>query len=295
MSIPRTIQWWRVLRAIAIALTIVILGFAALELQAIYLGAARGEVAYDANNMFAAGRHWVETGEAYYPFQLEGPYLNVGTIMLYPPFALYLFVPFAYLPPILWWIVPLSLIAWSASWLRPPWWTWPILAGIAASVPVLAALVYGNSLMWVLAFVPRHPLAGGAPRSSRRSSRPTRCSRSRRCGPQVLDRHRRRVADVAAAAAAWFDWLTAMGNFVAGGAGPLYSVANWFVLATPWMLAIRDLPARVRQRQPAASRPRPTRRRRRACPRRVAPGAAPPERRPGQRATSAQRRDHVGR
>ena len=138
----------------SIALTIVILGFAALELQAIYLGAAaRGEVAYDANNMFAAGRHWVETGEAYYPFQLEGPYLNVGTIMLYPPFALYLFVPFAYLPPILWWIVPLSLIAWSASWLRPPWWTWPILAGIAASVPVLAALVYGNSLMWVLAFV----------------------------------------------------------------------------------------------------------------------------------------------
>ena len=55
-----------------------------------------------------------------------------------------------------------------------------------------------------------------------------------------------------------------MGNFVAGGAGPLYSVANWFVLATPWiLLAIRDLPARVRQRQPAASTaadaPAPTR------------------------------------
>ncbi len=52
---------------------------------------------------------WLATGAFYHPHQLAGPYeaaINVDT--LYPPIALALFLPFAWLPAVLWWAIPLS-------------------------------------------------------------------------------------------------------------------------------------------------------------------------------------------
>ena len=55
-------------------------------------------------------RNWVDTGEFYLPHQLAGPY-QVQTLVdvLYPPIALYLFVPFLVLPAVLWWAIPMSV------------------------------------------------------------------------------------------------------------------------------------------------------------------------------------------
>lgn len=148
------LTWRTAVRALAIAITVVVLAYAVVQLSAVYAGAmARGEVGWDANLYLASAQRWLTTGEFYYPMQLEGPYPVLGTAMLYPPLALYLFVPLSVLPRIVWWLVPLGVLAWHLWACRPVWWSWPVLAGLAATVPVSAGLVYGNTEMWTAAAV----------------------------------------------------------------------------------------------------------------------------------------------
>lgn len=99
-------------------------------------------------------RNWVDTGEFYLPHQLAGPY-QVQTLVdvLYPPIALYLFVPFLVLPAVLWWAIPITVFAVGVAWLRPAAWTWPLIAIGVAWPQTLAQLLYGNTNMWVAAMI----------------------------------------------------------------------------------------------------------------------------------------------
>lgn len=98
-------------------------------------------------------RRWLDTGVYYTDRQLSGPYV-VGTLVdnLYPPHALFLFVPFVVLPAILWWIVPLGLIAYVVWWCRPAVWALPILALVFLYPKTPAVILYGNSDIWAVAF-----------------------------------------------------------------------------------------------------------------------------------------------
>lgn len=69
--------------------------------------------------------------------------------ILYPPVALWLFVPFTVLPSVLWWAVPAGIIAWSLPRNRRL-----LLALALLAWPQTAALVLaGNPVMWCAAFV----------------------------------------------------------------------------------------------------------------------------------------------
>ena len=101
----------------------------------------------------ASATRWLSTGEVCIQAQLSGTYPVAGTVMLYPPFALYLFAQMSLLPRG-------PLVGHSARGHRvacvdvaPKWWAWPILAGMAATVPAAASLVYGNTEMWTAAAV----------------------------------------------------------------------------------------------------------------------------------------------
>jgi len=100
------------------------------------------------------GRRWLETGTFYTERQLSGPY-ETTTLMdnLYPPLALYLFVPFVFLPLILWWVIPLAIVGFVVWYLRPVAWSWPILALVIALPKTISATIYGNSDLWVAAAV----------------------------------------------------------------------------------------------------------------------------------------------
>jgi hypothetical protein len=154
----------RLIRAASIALTVVLLAFAGALFVAVYNGAlARGEVGYDAWLYLdeIAGR-WLATGNMYYPIQFAGPYPDSGIVNLYPPVAMYLFAPMSLVPRLLWWAIPLTVIAWHLWTCRPAWWTWPLFALVACTVKVSATLVYGNSEMWTVAAVAmavRYPAA----------------------------------------------------------------------------------------------------------------------------------------
>ena len=100
------------------------------------------------------GRRWLETGAFYGERQLAGEYETTTLIdNLYPPHAIFLFVPFVFLPPILWWAIPLAVVAYAVIRLRPQPWSWPLLAIVLALPKSIASVIFGNSDLWVIAAV----------------------------------------------------------------------------------------------------------------------------------------------
>ena len=99
-------------------------------------------------------RHWLDTGEFYLPRQLSGPYV-VETLVdvLYPPFALYLFLPFLVLPSFLWWAIPITVFSACILWLRPARWSWPLIMLGIAWPQTVSQILYGNTNMWIAAFI----------------------------------------------------------------------------------------------------------------------------------------------
>ena len=101
----------------------------------------------------AATSRWLAGGPFYEPWQLAGPYDVRHGAILYPPVALYLFVPFTVLPAALWWALPLSVTAWAIWRLRPGPAAWPLLALCVAWPPTLALVVHGNPGLYAMAAV----------------------------------------------------------------------------------------------------------------------------------------------
>jgi hypothetical protein len=100
-----------------------------------------------------ATRRWLDGGAFFQPYQLAGPYpVQMGDV-LYPPNALWLFVPFTVLPAILWWAIPLGVTAAMIGRLRPAPVAWPFLALCCFWPPFVARIVAGNPVMWVMAAV----------------------------------------------------------------------------------------------------------------------------------------------
>jgi hypothetical protein len=96
---------------------------------------------------------WQATGELYLPRQLAGPTTVMDGDPLYPPTILLLLAPFRVLPEVLWWAIPLPIIAWTLIRLRPAPWTWPLLAIIALWPRTEALIYYGNPGMWMVALI----------------------------------------------------------------------------------------------------------------------------------------------
>jgi hypothetical protein len=111
-------------------------------------------------------RAWLAGSGFYLPEQLEGPYWVDPTLtpITYPPVLLYVLVPFMLLPSLLWWAIPIGVIGYSLLRLRPPLWTWPVLAAVLVYPRTWMVLVYGNPSLWAMAaltagLVWRWPLA----------------------------------------------------------------------------------------------------------------------------------------
>lgn len=236
----------RAARIVAVTIVGVLLLFAAVQTVAIYNGAViRGDVGWDAHVYALIGTHFIETGHAYYPSQLA-PYVAEGIVNIYPPTALYLFVPASILPLILWWIVPLVVIGWSLYRLRPAWWSWPLMA-LACVLPlegpgVPVALVYGNTLLWIVAAL----FAAAAFRPGIAWAVAIKPTAFLFALPFVVRAWRGWSAPIAIALSLlllplWGDWLVAMQNLT--GASPLHEIAHWPTYAIPLVAWVARRPA----------------------------------------------------
>ena len=93
-------------------------------------------------------------GHGLYPaHQLAGPYVVTDGDILYPPPIVLLIGPFLALPAVLFWIVPIAIIAVVVARHRPEPWSWPLLA-LALSYPITSLkIVHGNPVMWIAAAI----------------------------------------------------------------------------------------------------------------------------------------------
>jgi len=102
---------------------------------------------------------WLGGGAFFEPRQLAGPYEITPGDVLYPPLALWLFMPFAIadgpaasaIAALAWWLIPLGATALAIASLRPRPWTWPILVLCASNPTVLLKIWTGNPVIWSMA------------------------------------------------------------------------------------------------------------------------------------------------
>lgn len=123
-------------------------------------------------------------GSFYLDRQLHGHYSILTGDSYYPPTTMLLFAPFLVLPGLLWWIIPLGIIAAVVVYWRPsPWgllviawsiWWWRSVQIVVLGNPsmwIAAAVAAGTVIRWPLALVILKPtlLPVAALGSSRRS------------------------------------------------------------------------------------------------------------------------------
>lgn len=139
----------------AITLTVVLLAFAALEAFVVLSAVEHPEITVGMDFMLYRHRAaaWLAGDGFYLAHQVAGPYTVSHGDALYPPVALLLFVPFTVLPAVLWWAIPVGVIA-AALWrTRPPVWAWPILAAVLVYPRTWIILLYGNPSLWAIALL----------------------------------------------------------------------------------------------------------------------------------------------
>ena len=101
------------------------------------------------------GVGWLQDGSYYLPHQLSGvPYdLAPMADVLYPPHALFLFVPLVFVPAIVWWAIPIAVIAYAVWRWRPAPWAWAAMIVLLMWPRANAAFLFGNTDMWMAAGV----------------------------------------------------------------------------------------------------------------------------------------------
>jgi len=108
---------------------------------------------------------WLGGGSFYEAYQLAGPYEIRAGDVLYPPVALWLFVPFAVasaagaagaapwsiVAAVAWWVLPLGVVAAAVASLRPRPLVWPLIALCLANPTTLLKIWTGNPVIWSMA------------------------------------------------------------------------------------------------------------------------------------------------
>lgn len=122
-----------------------------------------GRLGVDYRTYMDATHSWLSGGPFYHPWQVAGPYplpLQTGPPppILYPPPSLLLFVPFALAPGplsvVLWYAVPLGIIAWVIARHHPAPWVWAFMAMGVLWSKTLWLVVSGNpASLWATAAV----------------------------------------------------------------------------------------------------------------------------------------------
>lgn len=105
----------------------------------------------DYNVVMDATHRWLAGGPFYEPWQLTGPYTRLDMPVLYPPTTLLLFVPASFLPPVLWWAIPLAVTVYAIIRLRPRRWTWPAMLLMLGTANAFPLIMVGNPVIWTMA------------------------------------------------------------------------------------------------------------------------------------------------
>jgi hypothetical protein len=134
---------------------------AAVAVWRVRIGSAidAGVVAIDYRSFVEEGKRFLAAGTPYLPYQLGGPYEAMPVSVrqpadvpfLYPPPFALVCAALTVLPALVWWAVPVTLLAYLLARLRPAPWAWPILAAVLVWPNTSAIFIVGGTTMWVAA------------------------------------------------------------------------------------------------------------------------------------------------
>lgn len=118
-------------------------------------------IGIDYRTFVEAGRRVVEDGTPYLDYQLMGPYVAqpletrapADVPYLYPPPFAFVNLALLVLPWMLWWAIPLGLLAFVIAGWHPASWSWPVMAALACWPATASVVIVGGSTMWVVALV----------------------------------------------------------------------------------------------------------------------------------------------
>jgi hypothetical protein len=220
--------------------------------------AASRPTGWDYELYMDATRRWLAGGAFYPAAQVAGPYQLGWGAVLYPPQMLAVFVPFAFLPPLLWYVIPIAVTLAVIAWHRPS--TAAIVAMLALpSLFPMSFFVYlgGTPTIWIVAFLAlatRWP-AVGALVLLKPSLAPF----------ALLGVRRRRwwlaagVTTIAGLALLplTLEWLETIANARGPLSGPLYSLENVPVLLVPLVARIGQRRQVMAQMRAAPLEPEP--------------------------------------
>jgi hypothetical protein len=71
--------------------------------------------------------------------------------VLYPPNVLFLFVPFVFLPAVLWWAIPIGVLVYVVNCWSPAPWAWLAMALLLAYPASIFPYLVGNTTIWAAA------------------------------------------------------------------------------------------------------------------------------------------------
>jgi hypothetical protein len=146
-------QRQRLWRAFPVCLALVLLALAVAEFLVLSGMPVRVLGGVDIAGYLEASDRWLTTGTPYIASEVAGPFGFGLHTFLHPPIALYLFAPFLALPLAAWWLIPIAIVAASVAAWRPDRWFLPIVALCLLWPRTQVSLMYGNTDMWVTAFV----------------------------------------------------------------------------------------------------------------------------------------------
>jgi hypothetical protein len=138
---------------LAVALSLLTLLIAAEWWTMLAAGKLAAMTGVDYTIYMEATRRWLAGDPLYPPSQIAGPFVVESGAVLYPPQMLVLFVPFSFLPGVLWIILPTVITAWIVVGHRPRLWAWVAIAALVAVFP-WSFLVYpsGTPTIWLVTF-----------------------------------------------------------------------------------------------------------------------------------------------
>jgi hypothetical protein len=149
---------WRLTHFACLVTTAILLGYAVVLTGDMLLHQPKWDglitIGQDYRLYMRGVERFLATGSPYLPEQISGRGYDSfsGDVFLYPPLALLLMLPMYFLPAVLWWIVPIGVIAAMVWRLRPVWWSWPLLAACLAWPRTISYAGAGNTDMWIAAF-----------------------------------------------------------------------------------------------------------------------------------------------
>jgi hypothetical protein len=139
-------------KPLAVGATLLILVFVGFEMYVLLQPNWAGLWHQDRTIYHDRALQWLSGTPWYYPEQVAGPYEVLQGHILYPPTALIWLVPGALMPDVVWFLLPIVVIAGVVAYHRPAFWAWPILALCLVHPETLRIVVSGTPTTWIAMF-----------------------------------------------------------------------------------------------------------------------------------------------